>query len=170
MERPLETAQISFLHVHLIKEIENEMKITERVLAAAAEGNQSYRPDEHSKTAFDLAWHIASADCWFAKSICKGSFTGSDDGKKPSEVKNIRDVLSWYRNNFTAALEELRSLSTEALAKPVAFFSVCTLPAVLYLGWLRNHSIHHRGQLSAYLRAMGSKVPQIYGGSFDQPM
>jgi uncharacterized damage-inducible protein DinB len=42
-------------------------------------------------------------------------------------------------------------------------------PNVTYLGFANNHSIHHRGQLAAYLRAMGSKVPAIYGGSADEP-
>ena len=43
-------------------------------------------------------------------------------------------------------------------------------PNVTYLGLANNHSIHHRGQLSSYLRACGSKVPAIYGGSADYPM
>ena len=46
---------------------------------------------------------------------------------------------------------------------------VFNLPAALYLGFLNNHSIHHRGELATYLRPMGSKVPAIYGGSFDEP-
>ena len=52
---------------------------------------------------------------------------------------------------------------------PVGFFGVFNLPAVFYLGFLNNHSIHHRGELATYLRPMGSKVPSIYGGSFDEP-
>jgi uncharacterized damage-inducible protein DinB len=40
---------------------------------------------------------------------------------------------------------------------------------VQFLGLVSNHSIHHRGQLSSYLRPMGSKVPKIYGGSADEP-
>jgi uncharacterized damage-inducible protein DinB len=43
-------------------------------------------------------------------------------------------------------------------------------PAAFYLGFLNNHSIHHRGELATYLRPMGSKVPSIYGGSYDEPM
>jgi len=43
-------------------------------------------------------------------------------------------------------------------------------PNVTYLGFANNHSIHHRGQLSSYLRACGSKVPAIYGASADEPM
>jgi uncharacterized damage-inducible protein DinB len=43
------------------------------------------------------------------------------------------------------------------------------MPVVFYLTFVNNHSIHHRGQLAAYLRPMGSKVPAIYGGSADEP-
>ena len=162
--------QIKVLREQFLSEIETESKTTERVLAAASTGNAGYKPDPSSKTALELAWHIASADWWFADSICKGDFSGSDDGKMPPEVKTIADVCTWYKKNFPATLERVRALSPEALSKPVSFFNIATLPALMYLGWLRSHSIHHRGQLSTYLRAMGSKVPQIYGGSYDQPM
>jgi uncharacterized damage-inducible protein DinB len=40
---------------------------------------------------------------------------------------------------------------------------------VTFLAMAQNHSVHHRGQLAAYLRAMGSHVPSIYGGSADEP-
>jgi uncharacterized damage-inducible protein DinB len=52
----------------------------------------------------------------------------------------------------------------------VDFFGMMKQPTVAYLGIANNHGIHHRGQLAAYLRAMGSKVPSIYGGSADEPM
>jgi uncharacterized damage-inducible protein DinB len=42
-------------------------------------------------------------------------------------------------------------------------------PGAFYLGFLNNHSIHHRGQLATYLRPMGAKCPSIYGGSYDEP-
>jgi uncharacterized damage-inducible protein DinB len=44
------------------------------------------------------------------------------------------------------------------------------LPRVTYLQFMQKHMVHHRGQLSAYLRPMGAKVPSIYGGSADEPM
>jgi uncharacterized damage-inducible protein DinB len=52
---------------------------------------------------------------------------------------------------------------------PIQFFTF-NLPAAFYLAFLNNHSIHHRGELATYLRPMGSKVPSIYGGSFDEPL
>jgi uncharacterized damage-inducible protein DinB len=67
------------------------------------------------------------------------------------------------------ATERVRKLSPEQLMKPIEFFGVFNLPAAFYMGFLNNHSIHHRGQLAAYLRPMGSKCPSIYGGSYDEP-
>jgi len=52
----------------------------------------------------------------------------------------------------------------------VDFFGMMQQPAAWYIGMANNHSTHHRGQLAAYLRAMGSKVPPIYGDSADYPM
>ena len=45
-----------------------------------------------------------------------------------------------------------------------------TAPRVTFLSLNLRHLVHHRGQLSAYLRPMGGKVPSIYGGSADEPM
>jgi uncharacterized damage-inducible protein DinB len=61
-------------------------------------------------------------------------------------------------------------MPADELAKNISFFGMMEMPAVSFLGMANNHSVHHRGQLAAYLRAMGSKVPAIYGGSADEPM
>ncbi len=55
------------------------------------------------------------------------------------------------------------------LAAKIPFFGVMNEPLVAYLNMMIVHSVHHRGQLSAYLRPMGAKVPDIYGGSADEP-
>ena len=66
-------------------------------------------------------------------------------------------------------LKTLRALPEDKLTQPVDFFGIMTAPNASYLGIAANHGIHHRGQLAAYLRPMGSKVPSIYGGSADEP-
>jgi len=63
----------------------------------------------------------------------------------------------------------IRAMPGEKLAKPVTFFGMFNFPVAAYLGFMNNHSIHHRGQLATYLRPMGAKVPSIYGGSYDEP-
>ena len=72
-------------------------------------------------------------------------------------------------SNITRAADKVRGMTAEQLGTPVEFFGVFNLPAAFYLQFMNNHSIHHRGELATYLRPMGSKVPQIYGGSHDEP-
>jgi uncharacterized damage-inducible protein DinB len=58
-------------------------------------------------------------------------------------------------------------LSDEKLAEDIDFFGMMKMPAPALILFATKHSIHHRGQLSAYLRSMGGKVPNIYGSSGD---
>ncbi len=78
-------------------------------------------------------------------------------------------MVAHYKKEYPAKLQELRNLPPEKLTKVVDFFGMLQLPNAAYIGFANNHSTHHRGQLAAYLRAMGSKVPAIYGGSADEP-
>ncbi|HKS76794.1 MAG TPA: DinB family protein, partial [Terriglobales bacterium] len=81
----------------------------------------------------------------------------------------VAELVQWYDENFTRGLDRVRSLTPQQLATPIDFLGVFNYPAVFYLAFLNNHSIHHRGELATYLRPMGSKVPSIYGGSYDEP-
>ena len=76
--------------------------------------------------------------------------------------------MAYYDAEIPKAIEAVKKLTPEQLAKPVQFFA-WTNPNVAYAQFLLKHTIHHRGQLSAYLRPMGAKVPAIYGGSADEP-
>jgi uncharacterized damage-inducible protein DinB len=64
-------------------------------------------------------------------------------------------------------LNAVRAMKGEDLLQPLSFFGMFEWPRVRFVGFANNHSVHHRGQLAAYLRAMGSKVPDIYGPSAD---
>ena len=150
----------------LLPQIDDEMKTTRRVLAAVPEDKADYKPHETSMTAGDLARHIAFVEIWFLEGVLKGEFAAPDDSSMPS---TIAGVLEAYDGQAPALLAKVRDLTGEQLAQPVTFYS-WTLPRVAYLQFLQKHTIHHRGQLSAYLRPMGSRVPSIYGGSADEPM
>ena len=83
--------------------------------------------------------------------------------------QTVAELVEWYDRNIKHGLSRVGSLSAEQLMTPITFFGF-TFPAAFYLAFLNNHSIHHRGELATYLRPMGSKVPAIYGGSYDEPM
>jgi len=164
--------QAKFLTEFFANMLENEGKTTARVLAAVPDSGKSYKPDAKSRTAWDLATHLALGDVWFLDSIINGKFEMEPDGESQAaaKFKTIKDVVDHYNREFPSRVKQLRALPVDKLTRVVDFFGMMQLPAAGYLGLANNHSVHHRGQLAAYLRAMGGKVPSIYGGSADEPM
>ena len=144
----------------------DEHRITKSIIGAIPLDKGGYRPDEISKTALDLAWHIAVTEMRFMDAVPAGQF---DFGPKPrpESIKNSADLASWYEDNFATRLGSLSKTSAEQLSKVIDFRGMFQLPAIMYMGFLLHHTVHHRGQLSMYLRPMGAKVPAIYGESYD---
>ncbi len=164
--------QATFLAEQFVSLMSGEVRTTLKVLGAVTESGRSYRPDEKSRTAWDLATHIAQSDVWFLDSIINGRFA-SDADAAAAQVASFTtpaDVVAFYEREVPARLETIRGLPPESLTRTVDFFGMLQWPAVSFLGLANNHGIHHRGQLAGYLRGMGSKVPAIYGGSADEPM
>lgn len=149
---------------------ESEVPVTKKVVSAIPAGKEKYAPDKRSMSALKLAWHIVSGDVWFLNSIADGKFNPEGSGEIPAEIKTAADAVAWYDTYREGALARLKALSGAELAKPVDFFGLITAPRVNFLSMSLRHLVHHRGQLSAYLRPMGGKVPSIYGGSADEPM
>jgi uncharacterized damage-inducible protein DinB len=151
---------------------EGEFAATCKVLAAVPESGRDYRPDEKSRTAWELASHLAAADIWFLDAIRTGNFAWDPDSDKRVMAANptCAQLSAMYKETFPKKLAGVRALSDADLTKIVDFLGMMQQPNVTYLGFANNHSIHHRGQLASYLRAMGSKVPAIYGVSADEPM
>ena len=150
----------------MIDGVTREAEITKRVIAAVPDSKSGYRPDPCARTAWELAWHLANTDVQFLDGIADLKFNMAAPADKPT---NIAEMVDWYDRNINRAADRVRAMSPEQLLTPIEFFGVFNLPAAFYLQFLNNHSIHHRGELATYLRPMGSKVPQIYGGSYDEP-
>jgi len=146
--------------------IAREAEVTKKVIAAVPDAASSYKPDPNARTAKELAWHIANSDIQFLDGIAGLNFKGESPEHKPG---TSAEVVAWYDEKIKQGVARVAAMTPEQLLTPIPFFGVFNLPAVLYLGFLSSHSIHHRGELSTYLRPMGSKVPSIYGGSYDEP-
>jgi uncharacterized damage-inducible protein DinB len=84
-----------------------------------------------------------------------------------SQFRTIAEVVAFHERMVPAALARVRALSDDDLAQNLDFFGMMSMPRAQWIGFANNHSVHHRGQLSAYLRSLGSKVPDIYGPSAD---
>ena len=84
-------------------------------------------------------------------------------------LNTMEDVVEFYKREFPKRIARLRTTSGEQLLNEADFFGIVKQPAIMFLGMANNHGVHHRGKLASYLRAMGSKVPSLYGGSADEP-
>jgi uncharacterized damage-inducible protein DinB len=163
----IQPEQAAFLlHGVYLPGLKNEQRLTKTVIEAIPLDKGDYRPDAISKSALDLAWHIAATEMRFMDAVAAGEFDLSPR-PRPDSIKNSHDLAVWYADNFEPHFEKLTKLSNEQLMKVVDFRGIFQLPAVMYLNFLLHHSVHHRGQLSMYLRPMGAKVPSIYGESYD---
>jgi uncharacterized damage-inducible protein DinB len=147
--------------------IESEAAATHKVLAAVPNANRQYKPDPKSRSAWELAVHLAMADIWFADSILSGKFEWSGEPPTPTEMTDPGAVAKWHETQLADRLAKLRAMSPDDMLRNVEFFGMKG-PACTWLAMMNNHSVHHRGQLAAYLRAAGSKVPAIYGMSADE--
>ena len=151
----------------LIADLEIEMKTTLRVLAAVPDGDLGYRPDDKSKTALGLLRHLTIEDEWLLNSIADGAFAAPPDDSDLCGIMNSADAVARYKEKVPAALERVRAMTGDQLANVIDLFGMIQMPGVNFLALTTKHSVHHRGQLSPYLRPMGGKVPGIYGPSAD---
>ena len=146
--------------------LKNESRITKKVLEAVPAGKCEHRPDPISKSAMELVRHIAVAENRFLETVINGVFD-VNAAALPDTVKTPQEVASWYERRFAKNFEALSKLSGEKLVKMVDFRGLFRRPAVSFALLGMVHTIHHRGQLSSYLRSMGAQVPSIYGESYD---
>ena len=155
-----------FVHNVLLGTIKTESRTTKSVLAAVPAGNLDYRPDPCAKTANELLRHIAVADNFFLKSVIDGVFAPGSV-TIPDNLKTPAEVADWYEQTYAANFDAVSKLPRENFIKMVDFRGLFQRPAYAFIQFGLVHTIHHRGQLSTYLRPMGSKVPAIYGESYD---
>jgi uncharacterized damage-inducible protein DinB len=145
----------------------HEMATTERVLAAVPVDHLDYRPDDKGKTGLGLVRHLALEDEWLLNCIANGAFTPPPDDSDACGIMTPADAIAQYQAKVPVALDRIRALSGEDLTQVIDLFGMIQAPRVNFLAMALKHSVHHRGQLSSYLRAMGGTVPEIYGPSAD---
>jgi uncharacterized damage-inducible protein DinB len=154
---------------HFMKYWKKEADATRKVLSRIPEGS-SYRPDPKSRTAREIAWLIVREEIVLGDGLEKGALEWTD---VPAPA-TMKEVMAAYDKHHDAATKKLESVDPKRWDGPVPFMfggqQVMNEPGVDNAWGFLLDIIHHRGQLSTYLRPMGAKVPQIYGPSADEPM
>jgi len=151
----------------LVADFQQEMQTTERVIAAVPIDRLDYRPDTKGKTGLGLVRHLALEDEWLLTCIANGAFTPPPDDSDGCGIMTPADAIARYREKVPAALARVNNLSGEELSEVIDLFGMVQAPRINFVVMAIKHSVHHRGQLSSYLRAMGGTVPPIYGPTAD---
>jgi len=153
----------------LIECFKSERPKFERVLRAVPSDKLGYRPHERSSCAGDIVWLLASE----LHDACVIVDRGELDFVLPPAPATLDEAIATYERNASELQKRLSRLDDAAWEKPARFLMDGKLAWEAPLGemlWgFLFDAIHHRGQLSTYLRPMGAKVPSIYGPSADDP-
>ena len=140
-----------------------EAKTTRNVIARIPEGSD-YRPDPKSRTAKDIAWQIVCEE----KMIIDALESGKTEWAPAPMPATMKEVLDTYERQSAEITRRWAALSDEQWGGELEFFGSQRPASPMAWSFLFD-IVHHRGQITTYLRPMGSTVPQIYGPSGDEP-
>lgn len=158
----------------ILGELDQEAKGTMRVLERVPSEHLRWAPHPKSSSLGKLAWHIATIPATVQKLLRSGAFDLADG--RPAEVPDEAGVMvEEFRRNSAATREYLTTLDDAALKESFTLLrggkTLTTIPKVAVIrSILMNHTYHHRGQLSVYLRLLDVPVPAVYGSSADEQM
>ena len=141
----------------------NESRTTRNVLARIPEGSD-YRPDPRSRTARQIAWQIFCEE----KMIIEALESGVHQWTPLPMPETMKAVVEAYESQSAGMPERWRALPGERWNGTLDFFGTQRPASPLAWSFLFD-IVHHRGQITTYLRPMGSTVPRIYGPSGDEP-
>lgn len=162
----------------LLPEFDQEMASTRRALERVDESQLAWQPHERSMTLGRLASHLAELPGWAATTIAEDSFDLAPVDRpstyNPANFGSRQEILDAFDKSVATARAGIAKTDDARMFQPWTLKkrgeTVFTLPRVAVLrSMLFSHVIHHRGQLTVYLRMAGALVPAIYGPSADEP-
>lgn len=160
----------------MLPEFDQEMQGTRKVLERCPEEKWNWKPHDKSGTLGWLASHVATMVDWLPVTIKTEELDYapvSGPGWQPPKIDNRKELLAEFDKNVVAARAALASVSDAEMMKNWRLLAggqeIFTMPRVACIrGMVMNHIIHHRAQLTVYLRLLNVAVPGLYGPSADE--
>ena len=154
-------------------ELKHEAANTRKILSRVPEEHFDWKPHEKSMTLGKLACHIAELTQWAALIINVAEFDFIKTPLDRCKATNSKELFENFEYNLEQAITALQNTSDDALNEKWTLrkgdIIIVDLPKKVALrSMLMNHIIHHRGQLSVYLRLLNIPVPGMYGASADE--
>ena len=156
----------------ILEEIDQESATTRRVLERVPGDRLTWKPHPRSMSIGELALHVAGSPGFIAEWALQDSVEFPEDSTLV-QPKSTHEILAAHEESVKKAKSAISRLGDEGLHQHwqatkngVAVFAMPK--AALVRTIVLNHTYHHRGQLSVYLRLLDVKVPSIYGPSADE--
>lgn len=156
----------------LLPEFDREMGLSRRVLERVPDGGVSFKPHPKSMSAGELATHLSNIPFWAAETMRTKELDLPSDAKA-TVPGTTAAILAHHDAQVADARRRLVGVADAELMIPWTFkvdgTALFTMPRVTVLRtFVLNHAVHHRGQLTVYLRLLDVPVPSLYGPSADE--
>jgi len=159
----------------LIGELKHESSMTKKMLERVPLDKKDWKPHEKSMTLGRLATHVAEIPHWVSRIVTMDEFDFLVQGFSSYTAVTSEELMTIFNDKLNKAINDLESLNDDDFSKnwtvrrgEQVMFN--TPKKVAIRGWALNHLVHHRGQLSVYLRLLDVPVPGMYGPSADERM
>lgn len=158
------------LNEPLLAELQIEAETTRKMLERVPQDALAWKPHEKSRTLGEIAAHIANLPGLFIATLNQDEFDRYD---YKAATDTVADILDTFDRNISNALEVLKTQSNERLLAPWRYKYgeqvIFEMPRLVVIRTTAlNHLIHHRGQLSVYLRLLDVPLPPVYGPTADE--
>ena len=155
-----------------IEDLETEAPATRAILLRIPEVHLAWKPHEKSMTLGRLGMHVAELPAWIVSTLQTSGMDFAAGAYKPNIPDRLDQILTRFEEGIPAAAAALRSASDEALAETWSARAgdriIWSLPKRTLVRQTLRHIVHHRGQLSVYLRMLNVPLPKMFGPTADE--
>ena len=160
----------------LVPEFEIEMAGTRRTIERIPDDKLDWKAHEKSNTIGWVANHLAEIPGWVVGTLTADTWDINPPDGEPYQTPDLRsvaEILESFDRNVKQATEKIKSTPDEEFGKMWSLLAagevlIRTPKANVMRTWVLNHTIHHRGILTVYLRLNDIPVPALYGPSGDE--
>jgi uncharacterized damage-inducible protein DinB len=158
-----------------LPEFDHEMGATRRVLERVPVADLAWQPHEKSFSLGKLASHVSNLPHWVSAIFDLSVFdlASLGDDARPKQPTDVASILAHFDQEAKKARARLDAMTDSELLSPWTMkqggHEILTMPkAAVYRSFVMNHMIHHRGQLTVYLRLRNVPLPALYGPTADE--